>query len=200
MRRVDSPPSAVSRRYLTIPNALSLARLASVPVIVWLFVAGHENSAVVLYALGALTDFLDGYIARRTGTVTQLGQALDPLADRVFIVALALVLINREALPTWLAGVIVIRDAAILGALLILERRGLERIPVSGMGKLATATLLFGLSWLALGETSLWGSGAGEEIGITFTGAGAVLYWAAGVGYAQEARRRMKRANQEGAG
>jgi cardiolipin synthase len=191
MRHVSSPPSTASRRRLTIPNLLSLARLASVPVFVWLFVAGHENSAVIVYALGALTDFFDGYIARRTGSVTELGQALDPLADRVFIVALALVLINREALPVWLAGAIVVRDAALLGAVVILERRGMKRIPVSAMGKLATAMLLFGLSWLALAETSLLGSGIGDTIGITFTGAGAVLYWAAGLGYAQEARRRM---------
>jgi cardiolipin synthase len=177
---------------MTVPNGLSFARLLAVPVFVALFAAGHENTGMVVYAVGAFTDFLDGYVARRTGAVTELGKALDPLADRVFIVALTLVLIERDALPVWLAATIVVRDVALLGAVVALERRGIPRIRVSFVGKLATAALLFGLAALALAETSFPGAGIGDEVGTVSTVGGAMLYWVAAIGYAREAGRRMK--------
>ena len=74
------PPSS---RIWTVPNIISFVRLATVPVFVVLFVTGRENAAVILYALGAWSDFLDGYIARRTNSVTDLGKLLDPLADKL---------------------------------------------------------------------------------------------------------------------
>ena len=187
-----APPPRVSRRVLTIPNALSALRLASVPVFIWLFAADYPDTAFVLYAVGAGTDFFDGYIARRTGSVTELGQLLDPLADRIFIVALAAVLVARDALPVWLAGAIIGRDLLLVVAFPLLERRGVERIRVRFIGKLATACLLFGLSSLALAETSFVGAGVGDEVGIAFTLAGAVVYWAATVAYAHEARDKLR--------
>src|SRR5918999_4865264 len=75
---IDSPPDG--GRLATIPNLLSALRLASVPVFIGLFVSGHEEAAVILYAVGAWTDFFDGYIARHTGQVTEIGKLLDPLA------------------------------------------------------------------------------------------------------------------------
>src|ERR671918_764728 len=95
---VTSPRTTSDGRLLTIPNLLSFGRLATVPVFVWLFVSGREDAAVILYAVAAWTDFFDGFIARRTHSVTELGKLLDPLADRVFIVALALALVARGTL------------------------------------------------------------------------------------------------------
>ncbi|HEU4481068.1 MAG TPA: CDP-alcohol phosphatidyltransferase family protein, partial [Actinomycetota bacterium] len=141
------PPA--SERFLTVPNVLSLLRLASVPVFVWLFASGRENAAVILYAAGAWTDFFDGYIARLTGSVTELGKLLDPLADRVFIVALCIALVLRDTLPLWLALTIVVRDLIVLSLFPALERRRIERIRVNFVGKCATAALLFGLTLLA---------------------------------------------------
>jgi cardiolipin synthase len=181
------------RRVLTIPNALSALRLGAVPAFVWLFVAGHENTAVVVYALGAGTDFLDGYIARRTGSVTELGKLLDPLADRIFIVALTAVLVERDALSVWLAAAILARDVLLLAAWPLLERKGTPRIQVKLIGKVATACLLFGLTCLALGETSFTGSGLGDDIGTTFTLAGGILYWGAAIAYGREARDKLKK-------
>src|ERR671918_1908651 len=111
---VTSPRTTSDGRLLTIPNLLSFGRLATVPVFVWLFVSDREDAAVIVYAVAAWTDFFDGYIARRTHSVTELGKLLDPLADRVFIVALALALLRRGALPSWLGGVIIVRDVAVL--------------------------------------------------------------------------------------
>src|SRR5688500_18019824 len=141
-----------SERVLTIPNVLSFLRLASVPVFLWLWLNDHRPEAVALYALSAVTDFLDGQIARRTNSVTELGKVLDPLADRVLIVALAVALIAAGALPWWLAALIIGRDIVVLIAFPFLEKRGVPRIPVNFVGKSATASLLFGLTWMALIE------------------------------------------------
>lgn len=184
-------------RILTFPNALSLARLASVPVFVWLFLTDRENAAFILYGIGAFTDFLDGYVARVMRSATRLGALLDPLADRAVIVALAVALVARGSLPLWLAIAIVGRDALVLSVFPALDRHGIERIPVSFTGKTATASLLFGLSWLALSETTFGLSEVGDEVGMTFTVLGAVFYWVATWMYGRQVLTRL-RAREEG--
>jgi cardiolipin synthase (CMP-forming) len=193
--RAPEPP--VLDRIITAPNVLSGLRLATVPVFVWLFAGGHEDAAVALYAAGAWTDFFDGYIARRTGSVSRLGQLLDPLADRVLIVALAVALVSRDALPLWLALVVIARDVLVLALWPLLERIGMRRIQVNFVGKTATASLLFGLTCLAWGETSFPLHDAGHSVGMPFVVLGAILYWTAGGMYAAEARRRVRELERE---
>jgi cardiolipin synthase (CMP-forming) len=194
--KIGPQPRAGSDRVVTVPNVMSAIRLASVPVFVWLFVAGFEEAAVALYAVGAWSDFFDGYIARRTGQITELGKVLDPLADRFFIVALAVALVARDVLPLGLALAIVARDVLVLVLFPLLERRGMERIPVNFVGKCATAALLFGLTFLAYSETSWAGAEHADELGMAFTIGGAVLYWIAAVMYAREAKARLGVARQ----
>ena len=186
----DTAPSAAAtdRGLWTIPNVLSILRLASVPVFVWLFVSGHENAAVILYAAGAWTDFFDGFIARKFDQVSEIGKLLDPLADRILIIALVVALVAREALSLWLAIAIVARDVLLLSVFPVLERRKVPRIAVNFTGKNATAALLFGLTSLAWSETSFPGASIADELGIAFTALGAVLYWVAAAMYAQAAR------------
>jgi cardiolipin synthase len=190
----STPPAAeaAGRRLLTVPNVLSILRLGSVPVFVWLFVSGHEEAAVLVYAVGAWTDFFDGYIARRMGQITELGKLLDPLADRVFIVALAIALLVRDTLPLWLALVVIARDVIVLSLFPALERRGMPRLPVNFMGKCATASLLLGLTLLAWSETTFPLSPGSEPAGMAFTVGGAALYWGAAALYGREAARRMR--------
>ena len=193
---IEEPPTLAgvgSDRVLTVPNVLSALRLASVPIFIWLFATDRENAAVILYGVGATTDFFDGYIARRLGQVSELGKLLDPLADRVFIVALAVALLIREVLPLWLFVTIVARDVLILIAFPLLEKRGVARIRVNFTGKTATAFLLFGLTVLAWSETTFPLQAYADEIGMTFTVLGAVLYWVAAVMYAQQARSALVR-------
>jgi cardiolipin synthase len=188
------PPEVVTSRVLTIPNALSLARLATVPVFVWLFVTDHTNAAVTLYAIAAWTDFFDGFLARRLGSVSELGKLLDPLADRVLIVALAVALVARDVLPLWLALVVIARDVVILSAFPFVDRSGISRIPVNFTGKSATAALLAGLTLLAFSETTVpvFGNDASETVGMVLTVLGAVLYWVAGLLYAGELVKRLR--------
>ena len=194
--KTPTPGTPPESRILTVPNTLSIIRLATVPVFVWLFVVGREEAAVILYAAGAWTDFFDGYIARRTNSVTELGKLLDPLADRVFIVALAVALVAGEVLPLWLALAIVIRDALVLSLFPLLERRGVARLPVSFLGKCATASLLLGLTLLAWSATSFPGHDAGFELGMTCAVVGAALYWWSAVRYASEALKRVNELNR----
>lgn len=185
-----TPPA--STRLLTVPNLISFVRLATVPLFVWLFVSGRENAAVILYAVGASSDFLDGYIARKTDSVTELGKLLDPLADRIFIAALVIALVVRETMPWWVAIVIVGRDLLVLSLFPYLERRKIQRIAVNRVGKTATAALFTGLTMLAVSETTLPGAGSLAGTGLVVALVGAALYWAAGYFYAREALAKLQ--------
>jgi cardiolipin synthase (CMP-forming) len=179
-------------RWLTVPNVLSGLRLATVPVFVGLFIAGQTNLAVIIYACAAWTDFFDGFIARRLGQVSALGKLLDPLADRVFILALAVMLVVHGTLVWWLAAIIIGRDLLVLAIYPMIGRRGLGTIPVNFMGKAATATLLMGLTWLAISATTVsWHRGA-HSIGFVLVVVGAGLYWVATFLYGREVVARLR--------
>jgi cardiolipin synthase (CMP-forming) len=196
-RRFKSGRPDQMDRILTIPNVLSFLRLASVPVFVWLFAIGETTAAVILYAVGAWTDFFDGWIARRTNSVTELGKLLDPLADRVFIVALVVALVLRDALPVWVAAAIVGRDVLILALYPVVQRGALQKIRVNFVGKTATAALLFGLTSLAINETTVSWHAVLLVPGQIMVAVGVVLYWVSGAMYAREALA-MGRKHDEG--
>lgn len=127
----------VSDRVLTLPNALTLFRLLMVPIVVGLLIAEVDGIAIAIFVAAALTDFLDGRIARRSGP-TRIGQILDPVADRLMLSSSAIVLAVRGLLPVWAVAILVGRDLlALLGSLLV---RGKMR--VNFMGKAATAVLM----------------------------------------------------------
>ncbi|CAN5186499.1 hypothetical protein BH20ACT22_BH20ACT22_13370 [soil metagenome] len=180
-----------SSRWATLPNALSLVRLGTAPVFLRLFLTGREDAAVVRYGDGAVTDFWDGYLARRTHSVSKLGTLLDPVADRVFIATLAGALVSRGDLAPWLALSIVGRDVLVVAGFGVLERRGIGRIAVNRTGKAATATLLLGLSLLAASATSFVEGDGARRPGALATTLGTGLYWIAGMMYAREARDRL---------
>lgn len=197
MEADPTPAPPDSSRVLTIPNVISFIRLATVPVFVWLFVSGYENAAVILYAAGAWSDFFDGYIARRTGSVTELGKLLDPLADRIFIAALVIALVVRRTLPWWVAVIILGRDLLVLSLFPYLERRKIQRIAVNRIGKTATAALLAGLTFLAWSETTFPGADALADAGLVFALVGAALYWGAAYLYAREAIAKLRELRSE---
>src|ERR687884_1170203 len=124
-------------RIFTVPNALSLARLFMVPIVVALLLARADGLAAALFVLAAVTDFLDGRLARRVGP-TRLGEILDPLADRLMLSSVAVVLAVRGLLPVWAVAILVGRDLlALLGSLVVGSK-----IRVNRVGKAATAVLM----------------------------------------------------------
>src|SRR6185312_8303611 len=104
----------VSSRILTIPNILSLIRLALVPVFLVLVIAGHDRLALLTLIVCSATDYLDGVLARRLNQVTRLGQLLDPAADRLFIFATVVGLAVRGIVPWWFVALVVGRDVMLL--------------------------------------------------------------------------------------
>jgi cardiolipin synthase (CMP-forming) len=186
--------AAISDGWLTVPNVLSGLRLATVPVFVGLFIAGHTNAAVIIYGCAAWTDFFDGLIARRLGQVSELGKFLDPLADRIYILALALMLVVKGTLVWWLALIVIARDVLVLSVYPMVGRRGLGKIPVNFAGKSATAFLLFGLTWLAVSATSVSWHRFAHQVGFALVVVGAVLYWVAAYMYAREVAVRLQAA------
>ena len=112
-----------SNRIFTVPNVISAIRLCLVPVFLVLLLHGYDLMATFLYALAAGTDWIDGQIARRTHTVSKLGQLLDPAVDRILMIAGVAGLFVVGRLPLWIILVVLLRDLLLLvgGALLILS-------------------------------------------------------------------------------
>ncbi|MEY2847468.1 MAG: hypothetical protein RI885_133 [Actinomycetota bacterium] len=185
----ESATPEVSSRILTVPNCLSLVRLALVPVFLVLVLAGQDALALVTLVVSSLTDFLDGVIARRFHQVSRLGQLLDPAADRLFIVATLIGLAARGIVPWWLVAVIVGRDVllAVLGV--ALANRGYGPLPVHQLGKVATFCLFYALPILMIGLVFPAVAVVTVPIGWAFALWGALLYWWAGLVYARETAR-----------
>jgi cardiolipin synthase len=189
---MPSNRQASTSAVLTIPNALSLARIATIPAIVWAIVhRGTEAAGLLAFGLVASTDWLDGYVARRTGRVSDLGKLLDPVADRLAIVAILAALVVRGAFPLWAAALIVVRDVALLivGAV-VLATRGI-RIEVRGIGKAATLALMIAVPWIAWGAFDLWLGAATSVFGWIAFVVGIVLSYAAAALYAVDLRHAL---------
>jgi len=180
--------SPVSDRILTSPNVLSVLRLACVPIFLWLILTYQDNWALVILTLSGVSDYLDGKIARRFNLVTRVGQLLDPLADRLYILSTLLGLAWREIIPWWLVAILVSRE--IFGTALIMGVRhyGYRALPVHFIGKAATFCLLFGFPVILLGQGDSMYVTLALPIGWAFAWWGTVLYWVAGVMYAVQTR------------
>ena len=137
------PDEQVSDRVLTVPNALSALRLVGVPVFLWAILSERDGLAIVLLMASGLTDYLDGKIARTYGLVSRVGQLLDPIADRLYIVSTLLGLAWREIIPWWLVAVLFAREAFMAVVVLIAKRHGWVGLPVHFAGKAATFNLLY---------------------------------------------------------
>lgn len=180
---------AVGSRIWTIPNVLSLLRLALVPVFLVFIVRGDDIVALVVLVVASLTDLLDGYLARRLGQVTRLGQLLDPAADRLYIFAALIGLAARDLVPWWIVVLIVARDVFLLVLGVVLANNGYGPLPVHQLGKVATFALFFGLPVIMLGFAFPAVASVSEPIGWAITLWGAFLYWWAGIIYAIETAR-----------
>jgi cardiolipin synthase len=171
-------------RIVTVPNLISLARILLIPVFVAL-ILGEGTEAAGLVLLGAVvsTDWIDGYIARRTGQVSNLGKVLDPVADRLAIAAALIAMMARDAIPLWAALLVIVRDALVLlagGALLLVLK---VRIDVRPIGKVATFALMVGIPAVAWANFGLPLEALARMAGWALFWIGIVLYYAAAVLY-----------------
>ena len=142
-----------STRVWTLPNVLSALRLAGVPVFLWLVLGPEADGwALGLLVVSGITDFLDGWLARRWGQTSVLGQVLDPVADRLYILAVVVGLALRDVIPWWMAVSLPLRDALMWGLVPLLRTRGYSSLPVHFLGKAATFNLLYAFPLLLLGD------------------------------------------------
>jgi cardiolipin synthase len=177
-------------RVLTVPNALSVLRIVAVAAFVWLaLVPEADGAAFVVLTLAGVSDYLDGYLARRWHQISRIGQLLDPFADRLTAIAVPVVLGVREIVPWWLVVALIARDVVLALTVPLLLRRGTVALPVHYIGKAATFTLLVGLPLLLLGTFDGLLGDAARAVGWAFTLWGLLLYWWSAVIYLIEVGR-----------
>jgi cardiolipin synthase len=185
-------------RVLTVPNAISVVRLAGVPVFLWLVLGPKADGwAVGLLIAAGLSDWLDGKIARAWHQQSRLGQVLDPAADRLYIAATLAGLGLRGIIPWWLVGLLAGRELVLGAALLALRRYSYGPLQVSLVGKAATLCLLYAFPLLFLGEGGGTGALIARVAGWAFAIWGSALYWWAAVLYLAQARQLIVGARRE---
>lgn len=175
---------SVANSNWTIPNALSGLRLLGVPVFFWLIVVPENDGlALAILIVSSFTDWLDGYLARRLNQFSRLGELLDPLADRLYVVAALAALYIRELLPIWVVVLLILRDVLMSMLLLYLKRFGITGLPVHFVGKAATMNLLYALPLVLMGTFSGLVGQLAHVFGWAFLIWGITMYWYAGALY-----------------
>ena len=168
---------------LNIPNLLSFLRITLVPVFLWLLLEELFLAAIVVLAVAGLTDFLDGYLARKLNQTTKLGKMLDPVADRLYIFATLLALSATGYVPWWLAGLVILRDVLMLISLPVLASVGYRSLPVHYLGKASTFALLYSFPLLLMGKIFTEAAFIITPIAWAFALWGVALYWWSGFVY-----------------
>jgi cardiolipin synthase (CMP-forming) len=182
------PSESRSDQVVNIPNALSLLRLLLVPLFFWLVLARHDGWALAVLLVSGFTDYLDGNLARRWHQVSRVGQLLDPVADRLYILATLVGLAWRDVVPWWLVVLVVGRDVLLLFTVPVLAQHGYGPLPVHFLGKAATFCLLYAFPLLLLAQIENPLATAALVLGWGFAWWGAGLYWWAGWLYVRQVR------------
>jgi cardiolipin synthase len=186
---------------MTIPNALSVARLAGLPVFLWLALGPRTRTAdtwaVILLVAAAASDWLDGKIARALNQQSRLGQLLDPAADRLYIVATIIALAIRAIIPWWLVGLLAARELLLGVVLARLRSRGYGPLQVSFVGKAATLCLYYAFPLLLLGAHAGTFGPIPRIVGWAMAIWGTALYWCAAGLYLEQARSLLAAAGSD---
>lgn len=173
----------------TIPNAISAVRIVLIGVFLVLLIREQDGWAITALVVAGVSDFLDGFLARRWNQSTNLGRILDPAADRLLILAVVIGFAVRGIIPWWLLGLIVVRDVIVGLALLVAKRHRLSSPQVTFVGKAATLALYFMLP-LAYLAHERWD--AVHAVAIVGTTLATAVYWFAGAGYVRDVITRVR--------
>lgn len=176
-------PGFLKGEVVNVPNLLSFLRIALVPVFLWLLLDEFFLAAIAVLAFAGLTDFLDGYLARKLNQTTKLGKMLDPVADRLYIFATLLALSATGYVPWWLAGLVILRDLLMLISLPVLASVGYKSLPVHYLGKASTFALLYSFPLLLMGKIFTDAAFIITPIAWAFALWGVALYWWSGFVY-----------------
>jgi cardiolipin synthase len=189
------PEPLHDRGVWTVPNAISVARLLCVPLFLWLLLTEERTIAagILLAVLGA-TDWVDGWIARRYDQGSEVGKVLDPVADRILLIAAAVALLVEGIVPLWVGVLVLGREAVISAATLALAAAGARRIEVQWVGKAGTLALMFALPGFVLLDAldPSWGRDLLAVATWIFTLGGLVLSYYAAAKYVPLARAALR--------
>ncbi len=179
----------ISNRIITVPNLISLVRLAAIPVFWWLVLGADElAAATILFALIALTDWVDGYLARRLDQVTRLGKALDPVADRLLIASAIIVGLIASIVPAVIGVTLIAREIYMAFVTFVVVSRKGGVLEVRWLGKLATFIVYSAVGWFymaAIPFLELLTRPLAWAAGIV----GLILYWITAIQYTGDALR-----------
>jgi cardiolipin synthase (CMP-forming) len=171
-------------RILTVPNLLSMLRLAGVPLFLYLLLVPRADGwAIAVLMVGGVTDWLDGKLARLLGQYSTLGALLDPAVDRLYILAALVALGLRDIVPWWVVLALLSRDLVLAACLPVLRARGYAPFQVTYLGKAATFLLLYAFPLLLLGQGTGWFAELARPFGYGFAVWGTALYLYSGVLY-----------------
>jgi cardiolipin synthase len=175
---------------LTIPNLISVIRLGLIPVFLWLLLGRDDPFAAGwLLAFIASTDWIDGYLARRLDQVSEVGKFLDPLADRIAVVAALVGGLISGALPAGFAWAVVGREVLIGVGAIVVGMLGHTKLEVRQLGKLATFLVYSSLAWFLVGTEWGWVRVIAWIAGIP----GLILYYLVGIQYFGDALAAIRR-------
>ena len=179
--------------YLTIPNALTALRGLGVPLFIWLALdIKADGWAIAVLAIGGMTDYLDGKLARAWNQTSRFGELADPAIDRIYIVATLIVLTMRGAIPLWLICLLLARDL-ILGVMtLLMARKSQPPLAVTYIGKAATFNLLYAFPLLLLALSDSAAGSIAFIFGWAFAIWGSALYLFTGLTYFQSAVKSIR--------
>jgi len=164
--------SAILKRKISNPNRLTLYRIAAVPIIVILMIYDNEVCsffAALQFSVAAITDYFDGYFARKRGMVTNFGKIMDPVADKLLISLSLIMIVAHGRIPAWMACVIIGREIAVTGLRNIIAEKGGD-VSASNLGKYKTGFQIgaiiplllhypfLGLNSHAIGSVMIWGA------------------------------------------
>ena len=192
---VGARPPSMFDGIWSLPNLFTLARLLCLPIFLYLLF-GRDNRAAAAWMLGALgaTDWVDGYLARRLGQVSEFGKVFDPTADRLlFIVAIVAIIIDGS-MPVWF-GVAVLAREVLVGLMMVIATLvfKMERIDVTWLGKCATFLLMFAVPGFLMGASDFPGA-SGFEIAAWILGIpGLILSYYTAFAYVPQVRRGIAR-------
>jgi len=190
----------VGWRVLTVPNLISFARLLGVPLFLYLYLGTQAHGwAIVVLAIGGLSDWVDGFAARRLKQVSRLGELLDPAADRLYILATIFAFTAKGVLP-WAFTIALLAREAVLGlCLFVLRRFGYGPLPVHYLGKTATFILLVAFPVLLWAKVTAGGVHTfALASGWALAWWGIVLYWLAGLFYVVQVAGLVRAARRGG--
>jgi cardiolipin synthase len=168
---------------LTLPNVITILRFLGVPLFMWLVLGPREYGwAVVVLAVMGSTDWVDGYVARRLGQTSTLGRVLDPAADRLALLAVALTLVLAGVVQWWYLAALLVPDVA-LGIASLFYFHSHPDLPVSKVGKVRTALLLVGTPLLVLSRLAVPGAAVYSVAAWALLVLGLLGHWVAAVNY-----------------